>query len=75
METPIRSIAKAATWQASGLAVMTAITFAATGSLATGGLVALIGAGVGTVLYVLHERLWARVRWGRLPTDPPRAGG
>jgi len=67
MEKPIRSMAKAATWQALGLAVMTAITFAATGSLATGGAVALTGAAVGTVLYVVHERLWARIRWGLAP--------
>jgi uncharacterized membrane protein len=64
METPLRSLAKAVTWQALGLVTMTAITFALTGSLATGGAVALVSAITGAVFYILHERLWARVRWG-----------
>jgi uncharacterized membrane protein len=64
METPIRSLAKAVTWQALGLLTMTAITYALTGSLATGGAVALLGAASGMITYVLHERLWARIRWG-----------
>lgn len=65
METQRRTLAKAATWQLSGLAVMTAITFVVTGSWGQGGVVALTGAAVGSVTYVLHERAWARVRWGR----------
>lgn len=64
METPLRSLAKAVTWQALGLVTMTVITFALTGSLATGGAVALLGAVLGAVFYVLHERIWARIRWG-----------
>jgi uncharacterized membrane protein len=64
METPLRSLAKAVTWQALGLVTMTAITFALTGSLATGGAVALVSAMTGAVFYVVHERVWARIRWG-----------
>jgi len=64
METPLRSLVKAVTWQALGLVTMTAITFALTGSLATGGAVALVSTVTGAVFYILHERLWARVRWG-----------
>jgi uncharacterized membrane protein len=64
-DTPLRSMAKAATWQALGLVVMTLITWAVTGSVATGSAIALLGAATGTVTYVLHERLWARVGWGR----------
>ena len=64
METPLRSLVKAVTWQALGLVTMTAITFALTGSLATGGAVALSGAATGAVVYVVHERIWARIRWG-----------
>nr|WP_068116704.1 DUF2061 domain-containing protein [Tropicimonas marinistellae] len=75
METPLRSIAKAATWQALGLAMMTLISWVVTGSVAAGGAIAVLGAAVGTVTYVFHERLWAHVRWGRLHTNdaaPPR---
>lgn len=63
-ETPRRTFAKAATWQISGFAVMTALTWAIAGSLAEGGAVAAGGAAAGFVSYYLHERAWARVRWG-----------
>ncbi|MEM0937245.1 MAG: DUF2061 domain-containing protein [Pseudomonadota bacterium] len=65
METRARSIVKCLTWQISGLVVMTVITYGLTGSIATGGAVALAGTLVGSVTYVLHERVWDRVRWGR----------
>ena len=64
METPLRSLVKSITWQALGLVTMTAITWALTGSLATGGAIALTGAVTGMAMYVLHERVWARIRWG-----------
>ena len=65
-ETTFRTIAKAVSWQALGLVVMTAITFAITRSVAQGGLVAIVGAAVGMVSYVLHERVWARISWGKV---------
>ncbi|MEV8465189.1 DUF2061 domain-containing protein [Fluviibacterium sp. DFM31] len=64
-DTPLRTLAKTLTWQGLGLLTMTLIGLAITGSVSAGGTIALIGAGVGAVCYVLHERLWARVRWGR----------
>ncbi len=64
-ESTVRTIAKAVSWQALGLVVMTAIAFVITGSAAEGGLVAIAGAAVGMVSYVLHERLWAKVSWGK----------
>ncbi|SNS58133.1 DUF2061 domain-containing protein [Tropicimonas sediminicola] len=66
-ETALRSIVKATTWQILGLVVMTLITWAITGSVATGGAIALAGAACGMLTYVLHERVWARIRWGRRP--------
>ncbi|RYH11538.1 DUF2061 domain-containing protein [Tropicimonas sp. IMCC6043] len=74
-DPPARSIVKALTWQAMGLVVMTAITWAVTGSVATGGAVALLGAATGTVTYLLHERLWARLGWGRRVEPEPVASG
>ena len=65
METTRRTMAKALSWQASGLVVMTAVTYAVTGSVAEGGLVALAGSAAGMVSYVIHERVWARIAWGR----------
>ena len=65
METTRRAIAKAVTWQLMGLVVMTAITYAITGSVAEGGLIAVVGATSGLATYVLHERVWSGITWGR----------
>jgi len=64
METTLRSIVKALTWQALGLVTMTAIGYAVTGSARAGGAMALASAAIGLVAFIFHERLWARVRWG-----------
>jgi uncharacterized membrane protein len=50
-----------------GLIVMTIIGYIFTGSVGEGGALALTSAAVGLMNYFLHERLWARVRWGRIP--------
>ena len=64
-DSPIRSIVKALTWQAMGLFVMMLISWAVTGSVTAGGMIAVLGAASGMVTYILHERLWARIGWGR----------
>ncbi|MDF1719686.1 MAG: DUF2061 domain-containing protein [Minwuia sp.] len=66
MDSTIRTLAKTLTWQTSGLIVMMAITYAVTGSLMDGGIVAAISAATGACAYVAHERLWSRVNWGRV---------
>lgn len=65
METPKRTIAKAASWQLLGLLTMAVIGWFFTGSLAAAGSMALVTAVCGLVCYVLHERLWNRIAWGR----------
>ncbi|MCK5933687.1 MAG: DUF2061 domain-containing protein [Fulvimarina manganoxydans] len=65
MESRRRSLAKAASWQLSGLATMTALGFAFTGSVTAGGTLALASAAVGFVCYLAHERVWASISWGR----------
>lgn len=64
METTPRTVLKSLTWQAMGLVTGTAIGWMFTGSVAAGGGIALTGAVTGAGFYVLHERAWARVRWG-----------
>lgn len=69
MELKKRTWAKAFTWQASGLLIMTAVNYVFLGSLQQSmGLSALLTA-MGLVTYVIHERLWARVRWGMRTAD------
>ena len=66
LESPARSIVKAVTWQAIGLVTMTLMGWLATGSLAAAGGLAISGALSGFVCFILHERLWARIQWGRI---------
>ncbi|MGF1622469.1 MAG: DUF2061 domain-containing protein [Rhodomicrobiaceae bacterium] len=65
MDRPVRTVAKAISWQALGLITMTAITYAITGSVAEGGLIAVVGAITGMFSFILHERVWTRISWGR----------
>ncbi len=65
METRRRSILKAVIWNVIGLAVMAGVGFAYTGSFAVSGAMAAINASVGLTTYILYERIWARISWGR----------
>ncbi len=65
MESTTRSLIKAICWQLLGLTSMSLVGFAMTGSFAVGGAIAVINTAIGFVCYVVYERLWARVRWGR----------
>lgn len=65
METRRRSVVKAIVWNVMGLATMTLVGLVATGSVAVGGALALINTAIGLTLYVIYERLWAGISWGR----------
>ncbi len=65
METRARSVVKALIWNLIGLAVMVTVGYIMTGSLQTGGAMALINAALGLSTYVVYERVWARIGWGR----------
>lgn len=65
MENSHRTLLKAFTWQLIGFVVMTIVNYFYMGNLQSGlGLSALL-TGIGLVSYYFHERLWARIRWGR----------
>ncbi|MEP5728164.1 MAG: DUF2061 domain-containing protein [Sulfitobacter sp.] len=72
MEKQTRIIAKAITWQISGFMVMTVLGYVTTGSFQAATGLAVSACGIGLVSYVIHERIWAKVRWGRIDT-PTRA--
>ncbi len=65
METRQRSVVKALIWNLIGLAMMALVGLIATGSVAIGGAMALVNAGLGLVMYLVYERVWANVSWGR----------
>ena len=64
MDTKLRTLAKALTWQALGLATTGLIAWVYTGSVLAALGVALSTSAPGLGFFVLHERLWARVTWG-----------
>lgn len=65
METARRTLVKAVLWSVLGLVTMALVGLVMTGSVAIGGAIALINTGVGLLCYVMYERLWARIGWGR----------
>lgn len=65
MDTRKRTLVKALIWNVIGLITMIAVGFVATGSFAVGGAMAVVNAALGLSMYVIYERIWAQVRWGR----------
>ena len=64
-----RSLLKAITWRLGGSVVTAGVVFGFTGD---GGM--SVGAGVADIVikfiaYYIHERLWARVDWGRMDIE------
>ncbi len=48
-----------------GLVMMTLVGLIATGSVAVGGVMALVNTAIGLTLYIVYERVWAGISWGR----------
>ncbi|WP_065333176.1 DUF2061 domain-containing protein [Tritonibacter mobilis] len=65
METRGRSLVKAVVWNVIGLISMTVVGFVATGSFSAGGLMAGVNTALGFTTYLIYERVWAGIRWGR----------
>lgn len=65
METHKRSFVKAFIWNVIGLITMTMVGLVATGSITTGGTMALINTALGFACYLIYERVWTRIAWGR----------
>ncbi|KHA53171.1 DUF2061 domain-containing protein [Sulfitobacter geojensis] len=70
MDLKKRTFAKALSWQIIGFAMMVLIGYVTTGSLNAAGGMAVAAFIAGTVTYVLHERIWERIGWGRLVSLP-----
>lgn len=76
MDSTPRTLVKAILWQVMGLAVMLAVGAIVTGSVRLGGTLAGLNMAIGLVSYVIYERAWNRIRWGRregagMPRNPP----
>ena len=66
MDSKIRLLAKAVTWQVSGLISMMVIGFLFTGSFAASGGIAIVGCIAGFIAYFVHEIAWGKIAWGRV---------
>jgi uncharacterized membrane protein len=63
-----RSLAKTVSWRVVGSIDTAVLGYLLTGSLAIAGSIASAEVLTKLVLYYLHERAWAHVRWGRQKT-------
>ena len=66
MENKKRTWIKALTWQGIGLLSMTTVNYLYLGNLSQGMGLSLLLTVQGLLTYVVHERVWARVRWGKV---------
>ena len=64
--TPARSFAKTITWRALGSLDTLILGYFFTGSFRIAGSIASAEVLTKIVLYYLHERGWAHIKWGRL---------
>lgn len=65
MDSKRRSWMKAITWQILGLFTSMAVSYLVIGSWAASFGLSMALAATGLVMYALHERVWARIHWGR----------
>lgn len=65
MEARARTLLKSVVWTLIGLVSMALVGLAFTGSVALGGGMALVNAVLVFASYLVYERVWARIGWGR----------
>lgn len=64
MDSNLRTITKAVTWQIIGLLTTSLIAWFQTGSVISAITFALSTSASGFAFFFLHERIWSRVSWG-----------
>jgi uncharacterized membrane protein len=66
MESHYRSIVKAITWRTGGTVVTFAVAWILTGNVSLSAGIGLLDTVIKIGAYYVHERLWIRVKFGRL---------
>ncbi len=64
MDSNLRTILKAVTWQTLGLLTTTLLAWLQTGSVISALTFALSTSATGFAFFFIHERVWSRVSWG-----------
>lgn len=70
METTRRSIAKAVSYRFFGTLTTTALVLVVIGKLEIAAAIGLADTLFKIVVYILHERAWNRIAYGRLKPEP-----
>ena len=65
MDSFARTWVKAVLWAALGLLTMSLVGIFFTGSLTVGGMMAVSNTLIGLSCYVIYERVWSGISWGR----------
>jgi len=66
-ETRRRSFAKAISWRILAAIITSCVALAMTGQLEFAAKIGLIDTSVKLLIYFLHERVWNKVNYGRVP--------
>ena len=66
METHKRSMVKSLTWRVIGVVLLGGIAYAVTRDWKEMSIITIIFHTVRMVLYYYHERIWLKIKWGRI---------
>ncbi|MBI5724447.1 MAG: DUF2061 domain-containing protein [Planctomycetes bacterium] len=66
METRLRTVVKSLTWRICGLLVTVATAWIITRNVEIAASIGAVDTAVKIVAYYLHERMWLKIRFGRL---------
>ena len=66
LEERKRSLVKSVTYRALSMSVDMAVAYYFTREASLSVIIVLIVNGYSTALYYLHERIWVRIKWGRV---------
>jgi adenylylsulfate kinase len=69
-ESHFRSIMKGVTWRIIASATTMTVVYIITGSLELMASVGAVDITAKVFFYYLHERIWGRVKWGKLGIEP-----
>jgi uncharacterized membrane protein len=61
-----RSLVKTISWRLTGSGATFIISWLISGNFAVAGTIAVIQLTSNTILYYIHERVWNRIKWGRI---------
>jgi uncharacterized membrane protein len=65
-DSTTRSLIKTISWRLTGTGATFLISWTIAGNFAVAGTIATIQLFSNTILYFIHERIWNRVKWGRI---------